>query len=88
MDPLNMTMLQRILFGTAVGLIVGLVPLITGIVKGKVKLGLIGFAATIAGGSIFALLLAAPVGAVFTWLILRKAKPASDASPSDNSENV
>ena len=82
MDPTNMTMTQTILFGAAVGLVVGLVPLICGIVKGKAKLGIMGFAASIVGGSIFALLLAAPVSAVFTWLIFRK--PQTRAASSDN----
>ncbi len=81
MDPTSMTTGQRILFGAGVGLVVGLVPLICGIVKGKAKLGIVGFAASIVGGSIFALLLAAPVSAVFTWLILRK--PQTRAEYSD-----
>ncbi len=80
MDPTNMTMLQRVLFGAAVGLILGLVPLITGIIKGRLKLGLMGFAASIVGGSIFALILALPVAAVFTWLIFRKPNPVAENS--------
>jgi len=79
MDPANMTMLQRVLFGAAVGLVLGLIPLIVGIIKGKAKLGFLGLLASIAGGSIFALLLAGPIAALFTWLALRKAKPAADS---------
>ena len=80
MDPVNMTMMQRVLLGAAIGLVVGLVPLITGIMKGRAKLGLMGFAGSIIGGSIFSLLLAVPVSAVLTWLIFRGPKPASENS--------
>jgi hypothetical protein len=80
MDPTKMTMVQQILIGAAVGLVVGLVPLIAGILKGKAKLGLTGFVASIAGGSVLALLLAVPMSAIFTWLIFRKSKAISDDS--------
>lgn len=69
-----MTMAQRILFGAAVGLIVGLLPLIVGIKNKRTKLPLIGFAASIAGGSIAAILLALPVSLLFTWLVSRGLK--------------
>lgn len=75
-----MSLVQTVLFGAAVGLVLGLVPLISGVLKGKLKLGLIGFVASVVGGSIFALLLALPVSAIFTWLVLRR--PASVASNS------
>ena len=73
-----MTLLQRVLFGAAIGLILGLLPLIMGIIKGKAKLGIVGFLASIAGGSIFALLLALPISLVFTWLVFRKPKAVSE----------
>jgi flagellar motor component MotA len=73
-------MTQRILFGAAVGLVLGLAPLILGLIRGKVKLGLIGFVSSIIGGSIFALILAFPISAVFTWLVLRKPKTAAENS--------
>ena len=79
MDPTKMTMVQWVLFGAGVGLVIGLVPLVAGFLKGKLKIGLIGFVASIVGGSIFALLLAVPISAVFTWLILRKPKTKTDA---------
>lgn len=80
MDPMSMTSMQRVLFGAAVGLILGLLPLITGIVKGKAKVGIIGFLASIAGGSIFALLLALPISLIFTWLVFRKPKAVAEDS--------
>lgn len=75
-----MTMTQRILFGAGVGLVVGLAPLILGLIRGKVKLGLIGFVSSIIGGSIFALILALPISAVFSWLVLRKPKTVAENS--------
>jgi len=73
MDPTTMTVQQTVLFGAAVGFIMGLLPLITGLVKRKIKLGLIGLLGAVVGGSIASLILALPVSFVFTWLILRKA---------------
>jgi uncharacterized membrane protein len=71
MDPNNMTLMQWILVGGTLGLVVGFVPLITGFVKKNLKFGILGFLASIIGGLILGLLLAIPIAAVFTWLILR-----------------
>ncbi|MFT3743820.1 MAG: hypothetical protein QM785_05945 [Pyrinomonadaceae bacterium] len=80
MDPTNMTLMQRVLFGAAVGLILGLLPLITGIIKRRAKIGFIGFLAAIVGGSGFALLLALPISLLFTWSAFRKPKTVSENS--------
>jgi hypothetical protein len=61
-----------ILAGAAMGFVVGLVPLIVGIIKKNVRLGGLGLLSSIVGGTLLGLLLAVPVGAVFTWLIIRK----------------
>lgn len=86
MDPTSMTMMQRVIFGAAIGLILGLVPLIVGILKKKAKLGLIGFLASIAGGSIFALLLSLPISLIFTWLVLRRPKANVEGTQEIDSE--
>ena len=86
MDPTTMTTLQKVLVAGGLGLIIGLVPLITGIIKRNFKYGLIGFFGSIIGGAIFGLILALPIATVCTWLIVRGPKPSADSlSSSDNS---
>ncbi len=70
-------MAQQIMLTAGLGLIVGLVPLIIGLVKRNIKYALIGFLGSIVGGAILGLLLAIPVAAVCTWLILRGSKSAT-----------
>ena len=92
MDTSNLSPFVWILLGGSLGLVVGLVPLIAGFVKKNTRFALLGFACSIVGGAILGLLLAVPVAAVFTWLILRKPKaPAEvvvvDQNPIDVSLN-
>lgn len=56
----------------AVGFLIGLVPLITGIVKKRIGLAIGGFFACLAGGAVLGILLALPLCILFMWLILRK----------------
>lgn len=71
MDPTSITLTQWILIGGGLGLLVGLVPLILGFVKKNLKFGVFGFLGSIIGGAVLGLLLAIPVAAIFTWLIIR-----------------
>ena len=57
------------LIGLVVGIVCGLIPLVSGFVKGRVALGLIGFAASAVAGVILGLLLALPVAIIFTLAI-------------------
>ena len=77
MDPTNLTFTQQLMLTAGLGLIVGLVPLIIGLIKRNIKYALIGFAGSIIGGAVLGLILAIPVAAVSTWLILRGPKPAA-----------
>lgn len=80
LDPLTtQTMIYGILLTAGVGFVLGLAPLIVGFVKHKKKYGFIGFIASILGGALLGLLLAVPVAAVFTWLIVRVPKTAAPA---------
>ena len=72
MDPTKMTMVQWMLIGAGVGAVVGLVPLIAGVIKGKLKLGLLGLLASAVGGSVMSLILSVPIALIFTWLAVRK----------------
>ncbi len=62
-----------VLFGALlIGGLLGLAPLILGVLKHKLGLGIGGFIACVAGGFILGILLAAPVCALFIWLIVRQ----------------
>ena len=63
-----------------VGLITGAVPAICGAIKGKIGMGLIGFAACTVAGLILGLLLAIPVCAVFVYLIFKESSNSKKAT--------
>ena len=63
------------IFGAIVGLLLGLIPLINGVKRGKQGLGIAGFFACALSGGLLGIILAGPVCAVFTWLIRRQPAP-------------
>lgn len=83
------------LIGLVVGFLLGLIPLILGIKKGKRNYGYYGIAASALLGLISPLLSVATV-IVFVWLILKKPNSTEVAVvdekpvdvPTDNSENL
>ena len=79
MDPSKMTTQELLMYGAiingGIGLLLGLVPLILGFIKGKVKFGVIGLAGSIVGGLLLGILLSLPIAAVATWLVIRGPKP-------------
>ena len=88
MDPNTLTTQQAIILGVlinaAVGVVIGLIPLILGFVKRNIKYGVFGFLASIAGGAILGVLLSIPAAAIFSWLIVRDPRPAAvSADPTD-----
>jgi hypothetical protein len=76
----NEFILYAILANGVIGGILGLIPLIAGIKKGKRRLGFLGLAASAAGGLLLGLILSVPAAAIFTWLILRH----KDTAPSQS----
>lgn len=76
MQKIELTYLQLTLIGMGVGLVLGLIPLILGIVKGNRKLAIWGFLASIAAGAAWSVLSLVTV-IIFIWLILRKPAEAS-----------
>ena len=64
-------MIYGSLINAGIGLVFGLVPLIIGFAKRNIKYGVIGFVGSIVGGALLGLLLAIPVAAIFTWLIVK-----------------
>ena len=61
-----------IVLGTLAGILVGIIPLVVGARKENFNLGIAGFFATALSGAILGLILALPIGGVFTWLACRK----------------
>lgn len=82
MDPTTMTQQQILIFGilinAGIGLVIGLVPLILGFVKGNIRYGLFGFFASIIGGAILGILLSVPAAVIFSVMIFRKAKQPAE----------
>jgi hypothetical protein len=76
MDGIRLTTQQALLYvaliNGAIGLVIGLVPLILGIVRKKVRIGLYGLLASTIGGALLGLLLSIPAAVIFVWLILKK----------------
>ncbi len=69
------------LSGVGVGVLLVLIPLILGFVKGRRNLGLYGFIASIIGGALSSIL-SLIVVVIFVWLILKK--PAEVAVVNEN----
>ena len=79
MEQINLNWTEYLVYAAmlnaAIGLILGLLPLILGIVKKQRSLGVYGFIGSIFGGAILGILLSIPVVGIFTYLILKKSKP-------------
>jgi hypothetical protein len=75
MDPIRLTTQQALLYAllinAGIGFVIGMIPLILGFAKGKVKLGVFGLLAATIGGGILGLLLSIPAAVIFVWLILK-----------------
>ena len=62
---------ELIVFALLAGIFVGMIPAISGAIKGKVGLGIGGFFACLVSGLILGLIGAVPVCAVFLYLIFK-----------------
>jgi hypothetical protein len=75
------------LIGAGGGLLLGLIPLILAIRKGKIKVGLLAVVcSTIAGA--FSLIISLVVIALFIWLILKKSPIVPPESSADTSDST
>jgi hypothetical protein len=72
-------LLYGVLINAGIGFVLGLVPLISGFVKSRVKYGVLGFVCSGIGGALLGIVLAIPASAIFTWLIFRDPKVAEGA---------
>ena len=68
------------------GILFGSLPLIAGFVLKNRKYGLYGFVISAVGGAVLGVLLAYPIAAVFTWLIVKNSKAETIAH--ENSADV
>lgn len=89
MDPSKMTtqevMIYAALFNAAIGLVLGLFPLVLGFAKGCAKYGVIGLLTCLVGGAILGVILSLPAMVFFTWLILRGSRAPEVAQEVDSS---
>ena len=93
MDPIRLNTNEAIVYltliGAGIGLILGLVPLIYGRMKGKARLGVIGFGVSMLAGAIWSIL---PlfVMITFVFLIIRDQndKPVEVAIASEDPNDV
>jgi len=80
MDPNQMSMrdvmIYALLVNAGIGFALGLVPLVIGFVKGKVRYGILGLIVSVIGGAILGVILSIPAVIIFTWLILGRTKVA------------
>jgi len=76
MDEVRLTTSEAFLYAAllnaGIGFVLGLVPLIVGIVKKRVKTGVIGLLAATLGGALLGVIISIPAMAIFTWLIMRE----------------
>lgn len=66
-----------VLINVGIGLVLGLIPLTIGLIKGRAKYGVFGFAACLVGGAILGVFLSIPACVFFSWLAIRQPKPAA-----------
>lgn len=59
------------LFGSILGAILGIIPLVLGFIKKKLKYGIIGFVGAIIGNAILGLILSIPIISICIYLILK-----------------
>ena len=81
---LRINLYEVAMMGAALGLFLGLIPLILGFIKKERSYAVFGFLGSIIGGSLLGVFLSIPIVAIFTWLILRKPKSVA-SSPADSS---
>ena len=85
MDGVRLTTQQALMYvlliNGGIGFVIGLIPLILGIVKKKGRIGIYGLLASTVGGALLGLLLSIPAAVIFVWLILKQ--PASTGASQD-----
>jgi uncharacterized membrane protein len=68
------------MIGAALGFLLGLIPLILGLIKKERKYAMFGFLGSLIGGALLGIFLSIPIASIFTWLILRKPKSVNPST--------
>jgi hypothetical protein len=80
MEPIRLSTQEAVLYvmliNAGIGLVFGLIPLALGLVKKNTKYGIYGIVTCIIGGAAIGIFASIPAAVIFSWLIIRKAKPA------------
>ena len=95
MEPVQLNYQEAFFWGiiihAGIGFVLGLIPLIIGIVKRNFKYGIFGHVAATVGGAVLGIFLSVPAVIIFTWLILKNPRPSqnfeSDAQALDSNNN-
>ena len=91
MEPIRISPYTLIYFWLGGGFVAGLILLLIGWVKGKLRLGALGLLSSTVGGGLLGIFLIVPVFVVFLWLIFRTAPETApvdvDAAPSTEISN-
>lgn len=82
MESIDPKTIGAVLGAILIGVICGLMPLITGLVKKQSSLGFIGLIGSIVGGFILGVLLALPIAIVFTIIIVSKKQVVESLPPN------
>lgn len=84
---IRLTYYDLVLIGSGIGILLGLIPLILGLIKKKRQYAIFGFAASVISGALIPFL-SIIVVAVFMWLILRNSKPNEVVIVNENPIDV
>lgn len=95
MEPVQLNYQEAFFWGivinAGIGFVLGLIPLIIGIVKRNFKYGIFGHVAATVGGAVLGIFLSVPAAIIFTWLILKNSNSPrnldSDAQALDSDNN-
>ena len=79
MDPVSLTTRQAIIYSAlinmAIGFVLGLIPFFFGYFNKEKRLGTIAILISTLGGAVLGIFISIPATIIFTWMIVRRAKP-------------
>ncbi|MBX3298773.1 MAG: hypothetical protein KF736_04830 [Acidobacteria bacterium] len=78
MDPIQLSTRDAILLAAAVnaaiGLVLGLIPLLFGYFSKNLRIGLIAVAVTVIGGALLGVIVSIPATIIFTYIIFHRSR--------------